>query len=86
MTELTIKIDHELSDKITRTNLIDCLESIEYEIKHIEGIMDERDLRDHEKIDLYDSKAQKKSIEHVLRYISLKSDLEPFGLAYLCDW
>lgn len=86
MTELTIKIDSDLSDKITRANLVDCLESTYHEIKMLECLMEDRDLQNHEKIDLYDAKAQKKSLEYVLRYISVKTDLEPFGLSHLCDW
>jgi hypothetical protein len=84
--ELQLKVDYEMADKITRHNLVDMYRNVEAEIEGLEAKAEDRELMDHEKVDLYDSQKHKRELAAVLSFMSIKTDLEEFGLADLCRW
>jgi hypothetical protein len=84
--ELQLKVDYEMADKITRHNLVDMYRNVEAEIESLEAKAEDRELKDHEKVDLYDSQKHKRELAAVLSFMSIKTDLEEYGLADLCRW
>jgi hypothetical protein len=83
-----ITIDYDVADSITRANLVDMLVGLDESIKENEKRLEEEgdDFPEHKAIDLLQDKRCKKSIENVLRYMSIASDLKQYGLSHLCDW
>lgn len=88
MEKFKIELNYDMVDNITRANLVDMLDTLNKEIEHLEERAEDEgsSFPDFLKVDLHDSRRHKKDVEAVLRYMSVQSDLEPFGLSHLCDY
>lgn len=86
MNDITLKVNYDVADAITRANLVDMLDTCEHEEQSIIAkLAAEGKLEDHHKVDLVDAALMKVHLEAVIKHISTRSDLEEYGLEHLFD-